>query len=196
MGHYWPDYDPQLCSKEPKPDSFLKYVNAGMGIAQKAVEANPLVEKIAEDILRLAEMAPNFSVSNKRRYCHRRVLRYLEGHRETIEKYGRLVHKWAVKGNFPTKDAWQHDLRKQLREIAEVISSEPLTQEDANHFLRWQGIESEPLPEPEAVKFKDNIYRYTKNGKTVSIHVSSIHSVKGETHTATLILKTIIMITT
>ena len=190
VAHYWPDYDPELCSKEPKPDSFLKYVYAGMGMAQKTMEANPLVEKIAEGILRLAGMATNFFASNKRGYRHRRVLRCLEAHPETVEKYGHFVHEWAVKGNLPTKDVWQDDFSKQIREIAEVIASEPLTHEDANHFLRWQGIESEPLPEPEAVKFKDNIYRHTKDGKTVRIRVGSIHSVKGETHTATLVLET------
>ena len=188
--HYWPDYDPELCSKEPNPDSFLKYVYVGMGMAQKTMEANPFVEKIAEGILRLAGMSTNFTVSKKRGYCHRRVLRCLERHPETVEKYGRFVHDWAVKGNLPTKDVWLDDFSKQLREIAEVIASEPLTQENADYFLRWQGIESEPLPESESVKFKDNIYRHTKDGKTVRIRVGSIHSVKGETHTATLVLET------
>ena len=190
VAHYWPDYDPELCSKEPKPDSFLKYVYAGMGMAQEAMEANPLVEKIAEGILRLAGMATHFSVSNKRGYCHRRVLRCLEGHPETVEKYRRFVHEWAVKVNLPAKDVWQDDFSKQIREIAEVIASEPLTQEKAGHFLRWQGMASKPLPEPEAVKFKDNIYRHAKDGKTVRIRVGSIHSVKGETHTATLVMET------
>ena len=190
VAHYWPDYDPELCSKEPKPDSFLKYVYAGMGMAQEAMEANPLVEKIAEGILRLAGMATHFSVSNKRGYCHRRVLRCLEGHPETVEKYRRFVHEWAVKVNLPAKDVWQDDFSKQIREIAEVIASEPLTQKNANHFLRWQGMASKPFPEPESVKYKDNIYRHTKDGKTVRIRVGSIHSVKGETHTATLVLET------
>jgi DNA helicase II / ATP-dependent DNA helicase PcrA len=190
LSHYWSDYEPELCSKEPKPDSFMKYVYAGMAMAQKTMEANPLVEKISEGILRLAGMATHFSVSNKRGYCHRRVLRCLEGHPETIKKFGRIVHEWAVKGNLPTKDVWQDVFSKQIREIAEVIASEQLTQEKARHFLRWQGLASKPLPESEAVKFKDNIYRHTKDGKTVRIRVGSIHSVKGETHTATLVMET------
>jgi hypothetical protein len=190
VAHYWPDYDPELCSKEPKPDSFLKYVYAGIGMAQKTMEVNPLVDKIAEGILRLAGMAAHFSVSNKRGYCHRRVLRCLEGHPGTVEKYRRFVHEWAVKGNLPAKDVWQDDFSKQIKEIAEVIASEPLTQKNANHFLRWQGMASKPFPEPESVKYKDNIYRHTKDGKTARIRVGSIHSVKGETHTATLVLET------
>ncbi len=188
--HYWSDYDPELCSKEPKPDCFLKYVYAGIGIAQKTMEANPLVEKIAEGVLRLAGMATNFSIFQKRGYCHRRVLRCLEGHPDTIEKYGRFVYEWAVIGNLPTKDVWQDGFSKQLREIAEVIASEPLTHEDANYFLRWQWMETEPFPEQETIKCRDNIYRYTNDGKTVCIRVGSIHSVKGETHTATLVLET------
>jgi hypothetical protein len=190
VAHYWPDYDPALCSKEPKPDSFLKYVYAGMGMAQKTMESNPLVEKIAEGILRLAGMATHFPVSSKRGYCHRRVLRCLGEHPETVEKYRRFVHEWAVKGNLPAKDVWQDDFSKQIRETAEVIADESLTHKETNHFLRWQGMEPKPFPEPESVKYKDNIYRHTKDGKTVCIRVGSIHSVKGETHTATLVLET------
>ena len=190
VAHYWPEYDSELCSKDPKPDSFLKYIYVGMGMAQKTMESNPLIEKIAEGILRLAGMATHFSVSNKRGYCHRRVLRCLEGHPETIENYRRFVHEWAVKGNLPAKDVWQDDFSKQIRETAEVIASEPLTQENANHFLRWQGMAVKPFSEPESVRYKDNIYRHTKDGKTVRIRVGSIHSVKGETHTATLVLET------
>jgi hypothetical protein len=34
------------------------------------------------------------------------------------------------------------------------------------------------------------MYRYSRDGKEVSIRVGSIHSVKGETHTATLVMET------
>ncbi len=190
VGHYWPDYDYQLCSKEPTPDSFLKYVYAGIGMAQKTMEANPLVEKIAAGILRLADMASNFSVSNKRTYCHRRVLRYLEARPNTFEKYEHFVHEWVVKGCLPTRDEWQSIISNSIREIAEVIADESLTHKEANHFLRWQGMDPEPVPESDVIKYNDNLYRYTNNGKTVNIRVGSIHSVKGESHTATLVLET------
>ena len=40
------------------------------------------------------------------------------------------------------------------------------------------------------MKSSDNVYPYSKDGKNVRIHVGSIHSVKGRTHTATLVLDT------
>lgn len=40
------------------------------------------------------------------------------------------------------------------------------------------------------VKRKDNVYRFPMDAPAVEIRVGSIHSVKGETHTATLLLDT------
>jgi DNA helicase II / ATP-dependent DNA helicase PcrA len=37
---------------------------------------------------------------------------------------------------------------------------------------------------------RENVYRFSKDGKAVDIRVGSIHSVKGETHTGTLVMET------
>lgn len=190
VGHYWPDYDYVLCSKAPKPDSFLKYIYAGFGMAQQLLEVNPFVEKIAEGILRLAGMASEFSASPKKGGCHRLVLRLLEEHPQMIEEYGRVVHYWVINGPLPTKDVWEGAQNDQIRKLAEVIAQEPLNSQEASHFMRWEGIENEPVPEAGAIKCRDNIYRYSEDNETVHIRVGSIHSVKGETHAATLVLET------
>ena len=39
-------------------------------------------------------------------------------------------------------------------------------------------------------KNRDNIYRYPNDNPKVHIRVGSIHSIKGQTHTATLVLET------
>jgi len=78
----------------------------------------------------------------------------------------------------------------QILRIAEMLAQESLNSQPANDFLRWDGIETEPLPEPVAASCKDNIYRYSDGSDTVHIRVGSIHSVKGETHSATLVLET------
>jgi len=190
VGHYWPDYDYVLSSKTPKPDSFLKYVYFGFGMAQQSMEVNPFVEKIAEGILRLAGMASDFSASPRKGGCHRCVLRLLEDHPQMIKEYGRVVHDWVIKGPLPTKYVWEKVQSDQILKLAEVIAQESLNSQPANHFMRWEGVESEPVPETGATKCKDNIYRYSEGNETVHIRVGSIHSVKGETHAATLVLET------
>ena len=71
VGHYWPDYDPELTSRDPKPRTFTQYVFAGMGRAEIAGEAHLCVEKIAEGILRLAGMIAGRRALAQRRNCHR-----------------------------------------------------------------------------------------------------------------------------
>jgi DNA helicase II / ATP-dependent DNA helicase PcrA len=190
VGHYWPDYDYVLCSKAPKPDSFLKYVYVGFGMAQQSKEVNPFVEKIAEGILHLAGMAWEFSASPKKGGYHRLVLRLLEDHPQMAGEYGRVVHDWVINGALPTKDVWEGAQNDQIRKFAEVIAQEPLNSQAVNHFMRWEGVENEPVPKAGATKCRDNIYRYSEGNETVHIRVGSIHSVKGETHAATLVLET------
>jgi hypothetical protein len=87
-------------------------------------------------------------------------------------------------------EVWEKEQSIQIRRIAETISGGHLNPQSANSFMRWHGIDREPLPEPVATKCRDNIYRYTEGNETVHIRVGSIHSVKGETHAATLVLET------
>ncbi|MCH9034427.1 MAG: hypothetical protein IID42_07975 [Planctomycetes bacterium] len=68
VGHYWPDYDPELSKAEPKPQTFVQYVSAGQGKADEIGEAYPAVEKIAAGILRLAGMAGGAATFRGRRY--------------------------------------------------------------------------------------------------------------------------------
>ena len=59
-----------------------------------------------------------------------------------------------------------------------------------DEFLAWKYETAAPSTSSVFNKSRDNIYRFSKNGKEVAIRVGSIHSVKGETHTATLVLET------
>lgn len=188
--HYWPDYDPELCSKEPRPSSFMQYVYSGIGISQKTGDTHPAVEKIGEGLLRLVGMAENLTILQRRGYCHRHIMRVLEEHPKTAHEYLNLVHGLAVKINLPTQEIWQNTMSKLIREIATLIAGDSLQNTGADHFLKWQKIETEPMPVQEGVKCRDNMYCYSSDGKEVSISVGSIHSVKGETHTATLVLET------
>ena len=57
VGHYWPDYDPELTRRDPMPRTFLQYVFVGKGRAEIAGEVYLSVEMIAEGILHLTRMA-------------------------------------------------------------------------------------------------------------------------------------------
>lgn len=59
---------------------------------------------------------------------------------------------------------------------------------EAVAYLAWQ--EEAPEEEPEADVARHDLYRHERAGRAIDIHIGTTHSVKGETHHATLVLET------
>lgn len=190
VGHYLPGYDPGLTKSEPRPQTFVQYVFAGLGKSQTTGESYLTVEKIAEGILRLAGMAEGGAIRPHRRHKHRYVLNLLKEYVDARENYDNLIVKFAIERDIPTKETWNGHWRDVVRDIAENIAGDSLTNQETNAFLEWKDGRGDSASPPIAPKSRDNIYRFSKNGKKVAVRVGSIHSVKGETHTATLVLET------
>jgi len=190
IGDYWPDYDPELTRPDPTPQTFVQYVFAGMTRAKALGEVYPSVEKIAEGILRLARMIEGTKDCPHRRYNHQYVLELLEGYAEVWGSYDDLIARFAVQREAPTKETWNDHWCAIVRKIAETIAGTPLSSPEVNSFLVWKD-EPDGSETPSVVpRSHDNVYRYPHDDPKVHIRVGSIHSVKGQTHTATLVLET------
>ncbi|MBN1344143.1 MAG: ATP-dependent helicase [Phycisphaerae bacterium] len=190
VAHYWHDYDAELTSRDPVPNTFLQYVFAAQAKAEAIGEAYPAVEKIAEGILRFAAIPEGGTDLNRRRRCHRYVLQLLEGSPAPQRCYSLLMSRFALRRKPLTVETWNNRWRSAVREIAQAIAAAHLSGPESDRFLAWN---DEPITSefaPAARKSRDNIYRYPRDAPKVHIRVGSIHSVKGETHTATLVLET------
>ena len=97
IGHYWPDYDPKLSKQDPKPESFVQCVLAGMAKAKLTGEASPAIEKIAEGILRLAGMAEGGITLHQRRHSHRYVLQLLEENAKGRKRYDAILDRFVLR---------------------------------------------------------------------------------------------------
>lgn len=187
--HYWPDYDPELTKHDPTPRTFMQYVFAGQGKSELQHETHAMVDKIAEGFLRLSEFAVDGRSLARSKHPHRHILKLLESALDIRKEYQNLVVQFAVKQEGPTAETWEDHWRGIVRSIAEAIAGSPLSA-DADGFLIWNDTSAtSPIPS-DAIRSQNNIYRYCKNGREVSIQAGSIHSVKGQTHTATLVLET------
>jgi hypothetical protein len=190
VGHYWPEYDPELSTKDPKPQTFAQYVLAGMAKAKMAGEAFPAAEKIADGILRLAGMANGDQTIQSRQRRHRQVVELLKGHTRASDLYAKVVDRFAVRREAPTKEIWNDSRRNIVRQIAETMANGSLSGPEVEAFLAWPDDSTPPTSTSVATKIRDNIFTFSNDGKEVSIRVGSIHSVKGQTHSATLVLET------
>ena len=189
IGHYWPAYDPEITKLDPQPKTFMQYVSAGHGKSEGLHETYAMVEKIAEGFLRLTDFAGGGKALARRKHSHRHILELLANSGAIREQYQDLVVLFTVKGEIPTKETWTNHWRGVVQSIATLLASSQMTDE-AQDFLAWNDRPDASAVPTDANRSRNNILRYSKNGREVSIRVGSIHSVKGQTHTATLALET------
>ena len=89
-----------------------------------------------------------------------------------------------------TKDTWNDSWHGAVHKIVEGIAGASLSSSEAAGFLAWKDAAGSNLLAATIQRSCHNIYRYPNDNPKVHIRVGSIHSVKGETHTATLVLET------
>lgn len=190
IGHFWPAYDSELTGQEPKPHSFLQYLFVGLAKAEAAGETHLVVEKIADGILRLVSMDDiGKPFARRKQQNHQYVLKLLENNIDAQKQYKELVVRLAVEREPMTKQSWD-TIKHSIQEIAGHIVGRAYSNSDTESFLSWSDVFDDSPASTILKKSRDNVYRYSKDGKEVGIRVGSIHSVKGETHTATLVLET------
>jgi hypothetical protein len=135
------------------------------------------------------QMAEQNALSH-RKNCHRYILELLEEHADILTCYEDLIANFTVKRESPTKVTWDDHWRSIVLRIAETLAGATLSSAEVNAFLMWKDRPNDSASASDVRTNRDNIYHYSKDGKEVTIRVGSIHSVKGETHTATLVLET------
>lgn len=189
VGHYWPEYDHELTASEPKPKTFFQYVMAGRKFSHLSGEVHHVVEKVADGILRLARLSnPTANLGNRKRK-HRYVLELLVDNPEARATYCDLVTFLAVEQGVPAAVDWASKWSVAITFLAGVIGGVQASPETANAFLDWP-LADHQAPDGISSHERDNLFRYPAANPKVQIRVGSIHSVKGETHTATLVMET------
>ena len=192
VGHYWRDYDPVLSRAEPKPETFVQFVFAGISRAAVKGESHDAVEKIAEGILQLAALTNNDEALGDGRdgQRHRKATRLLSAHPVDAENYQKLIVEFGVEQRQLTKELWNTTWRSVVQKIAETLAGAPCVNGLALAFLTWKDGPAPAAAPVAPAPRRENFVCYSRDNKEVTIHLGSIHSVKGETHTATLALET------
>ena len=189
VNHYWAAYDHEINSTDPQPKSFVQYIMAGSRLAQQSGQTHALVEKFAEGLLRVVKLSrPDLKLSGRKRR-HRYVLELLEEHVEVREIYLNLVRTLGVDRMPLTRIDWENCWQDAVAQIAAVISGGENDTSATQKFLAWDDA-VDPLENSGEQRRSDNIFRYSNDKGAVDVCIGSIHSAKGETHKATLVLDT------
>jgi len=189
VGHYWPNYDAELTKANPQPQTLVQYIRAGQEQAKTTGETYPGAEKTAEGLLRLAGMATGSKPIRQSSRKHLGLLKLLEDHGSALKAYYDLIHYFIVERKPVAEDEWNAKWLEKAKKIGEAITGATLDNPEIDSFLAWSGSSISSASGGRR-SHHGNFYHYPMGNPKVHIKVGSIHSVKGQTHTATLVLET------
>lgn len=184
VAHYWDGYDHNLAQVEARPATLIGYLRRGVCDASETGDVHHITEKAADAVLRLATTL-NPSVRHpKLANRFRQLGRLLEHDLATLRRFHLLCWKLAT-GELPkSAEVWQ-TWKKPITDIATALLAGAAA-ESVDEFLAWE----DDRGTLGAWATPGNIFSYPSIEPTVRIKVGSIHSVKGETHLATLVFDT------
>lgn len=189
VAHYWPEYDHELSYAEPRPKTFHQYIAAGWNAAGAGGDIHSVVDRIADGIYRAVQIADPAVKCAQHKRRHRSIIESLEGVDDLKESYLALVMRIIDDETDIETEEWQGTWVPVILQVTGLLSGSDINPIHLDEFLVW------PDEEPDEdvvrkVRRKDNVYRFPSDAPAVEVRVGSIHSVKGETHTATLVLDT------
>lgn len=191
LSHYYTKYDPDIVSNDPEPKTFLQYVNAGHRLGEKFAtegtggESLTTVERITIGIINFAKEISSQFDPRPRKRNHRFILESLKDDRTNYDKYLKLIVYLAVDRNFPSEADWCNTWKDIVIDVVTSLSG--VVPQSDHSFLDYQLSEDFSSNH---INTRNNTYTVENDGRKVNIKLGSIHSVKGETHTATLVLDT------
>lgn len=187
IGHYFPSYDPACVRKETAPNSFAQYLGRARFEMAGNGDTNKLVNATAAALLAASELAGQTPIRAPRKSPHRQLVESL-GNSDARCSYLALLEIVITNRGNITPTIWATEALDRIKAVVGHLNGKVELNRDVAAFLA--------APQPQTIIERDaavearadNLFAYPLNSPRVRIRLGSIHSVKGETHTATLVL--------
>lgn len=187
MGHYAPSYDPTWTRKESAPSSFAQYLARARFETAGSDNTGKLVNATAAALLAASELASGTHGQITRKSPHRRVVEMLGDSGVRARYLALLEIVLTYKGDIPPA-VWAAEALAHIEALVRQLSDVAALDGDVVTFLAAPQPQATLEGEAAVVARTDNLFAYPPDAPRVRIRLGSIHSVKGETHTATLVL--------
>ncbi|GAB3215186.1 UvrD-helicase domain-containing protein [Pseudaeromonas pectinilytica] len=191
LEHYWPSYRSDTTKTSFKPRSFAEGAHIARRYVMREPTASSAVELLASCLANLGELAyPNSSVQLRGRH-KASIEEKLATKPEAFALYRECLQQMLFVSSEVTQQDWVKVITPKLLRLASVLhDAEGVAANQQSHqYLAWE-------PVPVATEAGEsggalvNTYHFQDGNDGVDIRMSSIHSEKGKTHSATLILET------
>jgi hypothetical protein len=167
----------------------MQYVHVAQGKLKQKHENHVAVEKVAQAFLALVNLTTGDKTKSSHQNAHRYILQELECAPDHRKHYQHIATLFTTGFEKQTKEMWEKRWRNEVKIIVERLANTQLSVE-GNNFLIWEDEENCAQSPTDTRRNHDNVFRYPKENSKVAIQMGSIHSIKGQTHTATLVLET------
>lgn len=191
IGHYWNGYVIEISRADANPRTLAQYVRVAQGLLSGGWTLSPAVDKIASGTIELARRIGEIGDLKRKTRKHRAVLDALVGNADSLAGYRGLLMRFLVERSAPCKRWWPSHA-KDFTAVAAALCNGRTNTRKAASFLIWpeDAVSLDTNAAGRSSDLSPNTFRYNSGRETIDIRLGSIHSVKGQTHLATLLLNT------
>ncbi len=184
---YWSCYEAKKSNRNATPRYFIEYIRKGNTEFAETNEVVNLIEWIAKGIRRMINIAKaeNYIVATNNTFSSLNKA-LSEENRITFRE---LIFEF-IPTNVSTKEGWTH-ITDQIPKVLELFDA--TSNKSTNKFLSWIDDDTKcdvSCPVTSDTSVNCYIHEDAVSGRCVELKFGSIHSVKGRTHLATLVLET------
>lgn len=184
---YWKEYEADKASKNQNPNRLIEYFRIAHKRFKESSEMCVFVEWCAKGIRRLINKAANQNLVEATNNPLKSIIKQLPAEKEM------LIRGYFLK--FSTLPITTEDDWKQIIPVFEDILNEFELKfnKATNKFLSWVAeikLSQECIPASTKASPNHYIYKDNTSARCVDLEFGSIHSVKGRTQLATLVLET------
>lgn len=187
LGDYWEAYEPRAAKLDLRPQHLADYLHIAQRRRVATVDCAESVEMAVKgicELIRIVRPAALPRGGQKARWLWE-ALRIDES---SVVSLRRLLWEWCIEAMPIVGQSWTDKVAELRRALGPIIGME--WNVDADAFCQWSmeltlqtsGQDAEGHAGP-------NRYRFRQDGRYVDIEVGTIHSAKGQTHTATLVVE-------
>ncbi len=185
---YWELYEARKANKSATPKYLIEYFRNGIVDLQRTGEKAQQMEWIAKGLRRLINKAKNCNYIPASGNIFRAIVKALPDNCQ--KDFRKTVNELSNVNESISKTNWTSmvGIIKQILKLFDVTDFK-----DVKEFGKWIDEKKVEIQENESIdKVMPNHFIYTDKAtkRAINLEFGSIHSVKGRTHLATLILET------
>lgn len=185
---YWGEYQSNISKFEPRPDRLADFLHLAQRLRSRTGDCNESVVTAAKGIIELIRRVDSVDMT--------RTTQSLKWLRDTMvdnipaqRDLQRYLWRWCVEMIPLVEDEWPDQVLL-LRKILKPVINESWTP-NADTFCQWSvELAGDSDSATRGTRQPPNRYVYSDREHAIVIDVGTIHSAKGQTHTATLVLET------